>query len=122
MAAIVKEQKKKEKQETEDILKNMGRRYAENEQKLEELRVEQQEDRAMIEKLGDSYKRMSVDYEGEDINKTLSEKLGKKLDKIDKDKKDYIINYKEQRGRIKALKKDQEDLENQIGITKMYLK
>ena len=38
MAAVVKELKKKEKQETEDILKNMERWYAENEQKLEELR------------------------------------------------------------------------------------
>ena len=102
MAAVVKEQKKKIKQETEDILKNMERRYAENEQKLEELRAEQKEDRAIIKKLGDSYMRMSVDYESEGINEALREKLGKKLDKIDKDKKDYIISYKEWCSRIKA--------------------
>ena len=76
----------------------------------------------MIEKLDDSYVRMSVNYKSEGISEALQEKLGKKLDKIDKDKKDNIISYKKQRGRIKALKKDQEDLENQIGMTKMYLK
>ena len=91
MAAILKEQKKKEKQETEDILKNMERRYAENEQKLEQLRVEQKEDRSMIEKLGDSYMRMSVDYKSEGISEALWEKLGEKLDKIDRDKNDYIL-------------------------------
>ena len=76
----------------------------------------------MIEKLGDSYMRMSVDYESEGISKALWEKLGKKLDKMDRDKKDYIISYKEWCGRIKALKKDQEDLENQIGMMKIHLK
>ena len=84
--------------------------------------MEQKEDRAMIEKLGDSYVRMSIDYECEGISEALQEKLGEKLDKMDRDKKDYIISYKEQHVRIKALKKDQEDLENQIGMTKTYLK
>ena len=95
MAAIIKEQKKKEKQETEDILKNMERWYAENEQKLEELGVKQKKDRAKTEKSGDSYVRMSVQYESEGISKALWEKLGEKLDKMDRDKKDYIISYKE---------------------------
>ena len=76
----------------------------------------------MIKKLGDSYIRMSVDYESEGISEDLQEKLGEKLDEMDRDKKGYVTSYKERRVRIKALKKDQEELENQIGMTKMYLR
>ena len=76
----------------------------------------------MIKKLGDSYVRMSVDYESEGISEDLREKLGEKLDVMDRDKKGYVTSYKERRVRIKALKKDQEELENQIGMTKTYLK
>ena len=122
MAVVISEQKKKERQETENILKKMERRYEENEQKLEELRLEQQEDRRMIEKLGDSYLRMSVNYESEGISEDLQEKLSENLDEIDRDKKGYVTSYKERWVRIKALKKDQEELENQIIMTKMYLK
>ena len=84
--------------------------------------MEQQEDRRMIEKLGDSYMRMSVNYESEGISEDLWEKLGKKLDEMDRDKKGYVTSYKERWVRIKTLKKDQEELENQFGMTKMYLK
>ena len=70
MAVVISEQKKKERQETENILKKMEQKYEENEQ-LDELRVEQREDRRMIEKLGDSYVRMSVDYESEGISEDL---------------------------------------------------
>ena len=122
MAVVISEQKKKERQETENILKKMERRYEENEQKLEELRLEQQEDRRMIEKLGDSYLRMSVNYESEGISEDLQEKLSENLDEMDRDKKGYVTSYKERWVRIKALKKDQEELENQISMTKMYLK
>ena len=122
MAMVISEQKKKERQETENVLKKMEQRYEENEQKLEELGVEQKEDRRMIKKLGDSYVRMSVNYESEGISEDLWKKLGKKLDEMDRDKKGYIMSYKERWVRIRALKKDQEELENQIGMTKMYLK
>ena len=84
MAVVISEQKKKERQETENILKKMEQKYEENEQKLEELGVEQQEDRRMIEKLGDSYMRMSVDYKSEGISEDLQEKLGEKLDEMDR--------------------------------------
>ena len=58
MAMVFSKQKKKEKQETENILKKMEQKYEEIEQKVEELRVEQKEDRKMIEQLGDLYVRM----------------------------------------------------------------
>ena len=47
--------------------------------------------------------------------------MGEKLDQMDKDK-EYITKYKERYVKIKALKKDQEESMNQIGMTKMYLK
>ena len=76
----------------------------------------------MIKNLGDSYVRMSVNYESEGISEDLWEKLGEKLNDMDRDKKGYVTSYKERQVRIKALKKDQEELENKIGMTKMYLK
>ena len=51
----------------------------------------------------------------------MRETLGEKLDQMDKDK-EYITKYKERYVKIKALKKDQEESMNQIGMTKMYLK
>ena len=50
----------------------------------------------MIEKLGDSYVRMSVNYESEGISEDIQEKLGEKLDEMDRDKK----GYKERPGRV----------------------
>ena len=41
---------------------------------------------------------------------------------MDKDKKAYITSYQERRVRIKALKTELEELQNQIEMTKMYQK
>ena len=83
----IDEVKKKEKMETESMVQKMKVKIEEMNEKIKKL-SDQNVDRSVIVELGESFVRMTIDYESAEIRPDVKEKLKMQLDKVEKEKKE----------------------------------
>ena len=82
----IDEAKKKEKMETESMVQKMKVKIEEMNEKIKKLKSDQNVERSVIEELGESFVRMMIDYESDEIGPDVKEKLKMQLDKVEKEK------------------------------------
>ena len=76
----------------------------------------------MIEELGESFVRMTIDYESAEIGPDVKEKLKMQLDKVEKEKAEQLEKYLSKKKNLKVLiEKKKEELVNHMEITNKYL-
>ena len=71
----IDEVKKKEKMETENMVQKMKVKIEEMNEKIKKLKSDQNVKRSVIEELGESFVRMTMDYESAKIRPDVKEKL-----------------------------------------------
>ena len=82
----IDEVKKKEKIHTESMVQKMKVKIEEMNEKIEKLKSGQNAKRSVIKELGESFVRMTIDYEGAEIGPDVKEKLKMQLDEVEKEK------------------------------------
>ena len=82
----IDEVKKNEKMETESMVQKMKMKIEEMNEKIKKLKSDQNVERSVIEELGESFVRMTIDYESAEIGPDVKEKLKMQLDKVEKEK------------------------------------
>ena len=117
----IDEVKKKEKMETESMLQKMKMKIEEMNEKITKLKSEQNVERSVIEELGESFVRVTIDYESAEIRPDLKEKLKMQLDEVEKEKAECLEKYLSKKKNLKTLIKKKEELVNHMEITNKYL-
>ena len=117
----INEAKKKEKMETESMVQKMKVKIDEINEKTEQIKGDQNAERLVIEELGESFVRMTVDYESTKISPDVKEKLKVQLDKVEMEKVERVKKYISRKKDLKALIEKKEELVNHIEITNKYL-
>ena len=84
----IDEAKKKEKMDTESMVQKMKVKIEEMNEKIKKLKSDQNVERSVIEELGESFVRMTIDYESAEIGPDVKEKLKMQLDKVEKEKEE----------------------------------
>ena len=84
----IDEAKKKEKMETESMVQKMKVKIEEMNEKIKKIKSDQNVERLVIEELGESFVRMTIDYESAEIRPDVKEKLKMQLDEVEKEKED----------------------------------
>ena len=116
----IDEVKKKEKMETESMVQKMKVKIEEMNEKIKKLKSDQNVERSVIEELGESFVRMMIDYESDEIGPDVKEKLKMQLDKVEKEKSERLEKYLSKNKNLKALIKKKEELVNHMEITNKY--
>ena len=117
----INEAKKKEKMETESMVQKMKVKIDEKNEKTEQIKGDQNAERLVIEELGESFVRMTVDYESTKISPDVKEKLKVQLDKVEMEKVERVKKYLSRKKDLKALIEKKEELVNHMEITNKYL-
>ena len=71
----IDEAKKKEKMETESMVQKMKVKIEEVNEKIKKLKSDENVERSVIEELGESFVRMTIDYESAEIGPDVKEKF-----------------------------------------------
>ena len=117
----IDEAKKKEKMETESMVQKMKVKIDEINEKIEKIKGDQNAERSVTEELGESFVRMTVDYESAEISPDVKEKLKVELDKVEMEKAEWVMKYLSRKKDLKALIEKKEELVNHMEITNKYL-
>ena len=117
----IDEAKKKEKMETESMVQKMKVKIEEMNEKIKKLKSDQNVERSVIEELGESFVRMTIDYESAEIRPDVKEKLKMQSDEVEKEKEERLEKYLSKKKNLKALIKKKEELVNHMEITNKYL-
>ena len=117
----IDEVKKKEKMETESMVQKMKVKIEEVNEKIKKLKSDQNVERSVIEELGESFVRMTIDYESAEIGPDVKEKLKMQLDEVEKEKEERLEKYLSKKKNLKALIEKKEELVNHMEITNKYL-
>ena len=113
----VDEAKKKQKMEMESMMQKMKVKIDE----MHEKKDDQDAEKSMIEELGESLVRMTVDYEIPEVSADVKEELKVKLDKVEMEKKEWVEKYLSRKRDLKALIQKKEEFENHVDVTNKYL-
>ena len=73
----IDEAKKKEKMETESMVQKMKVKIEEMNEKIKKLKSDQNVERSVIEELGESFIRMTIDYESAEIGPDVKDEVEK---------------------------------------------
>ena len=68
------------------MVQKMKVKIEEMNEKIKKLKSDQNVDRLVIEELGESFVRMTIDYESAEIRPDLKEKLKMQSDEVEKEK------------------------------------
>ena len=117
----IDEVKKKEKMKTESMVQKMKVKIEEMNEKIKKLKSDRNVERLVIEELGESFVRMTIDHESAEIRPDVKEKLKMQLDKVEKEKEERLEKYLSKKKNLKALIKKKEELVNHMEITNKYL-
>ena len=117
----INEVKKKEKMETESMLQNMKVKIDEINEKIKKIKGDQNVERLVIEEVGESFVRMTIDYESAEISPDVKEKLKVQLDRVETEKAKWLEKYLSKKKDLKALIRKKDELVNHMEITNKYL-
>ena len=103
------------------MVQKMKVKIEEMNEKIKKLKSDQNVERSVIEELGESFVRMTIDYESAEIRSDVKEKLKMQLDKVEKEKAERLEKYLSKKKNLKALIEKKEELVNHMEITNKYL-